>query len=71
MLYVKVLLCLFFTLWTVASQAQSATGGTGLAITEQQAIALFYQRNLSLIAANFNIDDAQAQQIIAAAIPNP
>jgi len=55
----------------MALQAQTTTVGTGVAITEQQAIALFYQRNLSLIAANFNIDDAQAQQIIAAAIPNP
>jgi outer membrane protein, heavy metal efflux system len=44
---------------------------SNLAITEQQAIALFYQRNLDLIAANFNIDVAEAQEIIAAAIPNP
>jgi len=49
----------------------AATGEGHLAITEQQAIALFYQRNLSLIAASFNIDSAQAQEIIAAAIPNP
>ncbi|NOT84211.1 MAG: TolC family protein [Methylococcaceae bacterium] len=42
-----------------------------LAITEQQAIALFYQRNLDLIAAHFNIDVAAAQEVIAAAIPNP
>ncbi len=67
----KALLCLVFILWTGPLQAQSEAIGTGLAITEQQAIALFYQRNLSLIAANFNIDDAQAQEIIAAAIPNP
>lgn len=40
-------------------------------ITEEQAIAIFYQRNLSLIAASFNIDDAQAQEVIAGAIPNP
>ena len=32
---------------------------------------MFYQRNLSLIAASLNIDSAQAQEIIAAAIPNP
>jgi outer membrane protein, heavy metal efflux system len=70
MLNFKVLLCLLFTLWTMTLQAQTVAG-TGLAITEQQAIALFYQRNLSLIAANFNIEDAQAQEIIAAAIPNP
>jgi cobalt-zinc-cadmium efflux system outer membrane protein len=42
-----------------------------LAVTEQDVIALFYQRNLSLIAASFNIDSAQADQIIAGAIPNP
>ncbi len=42
-----------------------------LAITEEQAIALFYQRNLGLIAARLNIDSAEAEQIIAAAIPNP
>ena len=42
-----------------------------LTVTEEQVIALFYQRNLSLIAASLNIDSAQAQEIIAAAIPNP
>jgi cobalt-zinc-cadmium efflux system outer membrane protein len=40
-------------------------------LSEQQAIALFYQRNLDLIAANFNIDVTETQGIIAAAIPNP
>jgi cobalt-zinc-cadmium efflux system outer membrane protein len=50
---------------------RAETQPTGLAITEQHAIALFYQRNLSLIAANFNIDDARAQEIISGAIPNP
>ncbi|WP_292434849.1 TolC family protein [Methylobacter sp.] len=68
---VKALVCLIFTLWTMALQAETGVIRSGLAITEQQAIALFYQRNLSLIAANFNINDAQAQEIIAAAIPNP
>jgi len=65
----KALIGLLFTLWSVVLQAE--TGEGHLAITEQQAIALFYQRNLSLIAASFNIDDAHAQEIIAAAIPNP
>ena len=32
---------------------------------------MFYQRNLGLIAARLNIDVAEAEQIIAAAIPNP
>ena len=56
--------------WAITLQAETMSAGP-LAITEQQAIALFYQRNLGLIAASLNIDDAQAQEIIAAAIPNP
>ncbi len=40
-------------------------------LTENQAIQLFYQRNLNLLAARYNIDQAQAQEIIASAIPNP
>ncbi len=65
----KILIYLVLILSPTVSSAETAA--TGLAITEQQAIALFYQRNLSLIAAHFNIEDARAQQIIAAAIPNP
>ena len=58
--------------WSVISQAEMVSPIDGqLTITEEQAIALFYQRNLSLIAASLNIDNAQAQEIIAAAIPNP
>ena len=53
------------------AQTMSAVVEGPLAITEQQAIALFYQRNLGLIAANLNIDKARAQEIIAGAIPNP
>jgi cobalt-zinc-cadmium efflux system outer membrane protein len=59
-------------LWAMTLQAQTMPATEGqLALTEQQAIALFYQRNLGLIAANLNIDMARAQEIIAAAIPNP
>jgi len=58
--------------WTVISQAEIMAPTEGqLTVTEEQVIALFYQRNLSLIAASLNIDSAQAQEIIAAAIPNP
>jgi outer membrane protein, heavy metal efflux system len=58
--------------WAVISQAETLPSVEGqLTITEEQAIALFYQRNLSLIAASLNIDNARAQEIIAAAIPNP
>jgi len=40
-------------------------------LSEKQAIWLFYQRNLDLLAARYNIENAQAQEIIAGAIPNP
>ena len=40
-------------------------------LSEGQAIALFYQRNLNLLAARYNIDNYRAQEVIAAAIPNP
>ena len=58
--------------WAMISQAEMVAAVDGqLTITEEQAIALFYQRNLGLIAASLNIDNARAQEIIAAAIPNP
>jgi len=40
-------------------------------MTEKQALALFYQRNLDLLAARYNIENARANEIIASAIPNP
>lgn len=59
--------------WAITLQAEPVSPSLAeqLAITEEQAIALFYQRNLGLIAARLNIDSAEAEQIIAAAIPNP
>ena len=40
-------------------------------LTIDQVLSLFYERNLDLIAAQYNIDQARAQEIIASAIPNP
>ena len=40
-------------------------------LTLDQALSLFYKRNLDIIAAQYNIDQARAQEIIAGAIPNP
>ncbi|MGD0960622.1 MAG: TolC family protein [Methylomonas sp.] len=40
-------------------------------LTEKQAVALFYQRNLDLLLARYNIENAMANEIIASAIPNP
>lgn len=42
-----------------------------LPLTEAQALRLFYERNLDLLAARYNIDSYRAREIIAAAIPNP
>jgi cobalt-zinc-cadmium efflux system outer membrane protein len=36
-----------------------------------EALAIFFQRNLDLIAAQYNIDQSRADAIVAAAIPNP
>jgi cobalt-zinc-cadmium efflux system outer membrane protein len=65
----KALIYLILILSPLVLRAETEVAGRS--ITEQQAIAMFYQRNLSLIAAHFNIDDARAQEIISGAIPNP
>jgi len=56
---------LSFGVWAEAAKPEGAT------LTEQQAIALFFQHNLGLIAAQYNVDQARAEEIIASAIPNP
>ncbi len=40
-------------------------------LSEDQALGLFYARNLELISAAFGLETARAEKIIAAAIPNP
>ncbi|MEI8573938.1 TolC family protein [Methylomonas sp. LW13] len=40
-------------------------------ISLDEALTLFYQRNLDLIAAQYNIDQSRADAVIAAAMPNP
>lgn len=47
------------------------THAQSVPLTIDEALTIFYQRNLDLIAAQYNIDQSQAQEIIAAAIPNP
>ena len=62
------ILCLAIGLGIMTiSSAQSKKFSLSL----DQALSLFYKRNLDLIAAQYNIDQARAQEIIAAAIPNP
>ena len=40
-------------------------------VSVDEVVSIFYQRNLDLIAAQYNIDQARADAIIASAIPNP
>lgn len=40
-------------------------------LTLDEVLALFYQQNLDLIAAQYNVDSAKADELIAAALPNP
>ena len=41
------------------------------ALNEQEIMALFFERNLDLISGHYDIDRAEAQTLIASAIPNP
>ena len=61
-------LCLAFVCFAASAEAPNASPVT---LTEEQAISLFYQRNLALVAAKFNVDQSRAEEIIASAIPNP
>lgn len=45
--------------------------GQNQALSIDEVLSIFYQRNLDLIAAQYNIDQSFAQSVIAAAIPNP
>ena len=44
---------------------------TPKALTEGQVVAIFFERNLDLMASLYQIDGAEAQEWIASAIPNP
>jgi cobalt-zinc-cadmium efflux system outer membrane protein len=41
------------------------------AVSEREIVALFFERNIDLLAAQFQIDRAEAVEWIASAIPNP
>ena len=40
-------------------------------LSEDQALMQFYQHNLGILAARYNVDSARAQEEIAAELPNP
>ena len=43
----------------------------GQVLSVDEVLSLFYQRNLDLIAAQYNIDQSRVDAVIAGAIPNP
>ncbi len=45
--------------------------GQNQTLSIDEVLSIFYQRNLDLIAAQYNIDQSFAEAVIAAAIPNP
>jgi len=45
--------------------------GQTVEVSVDEALTIFYKRNLDLIAAQYNIDQSKADEVIAAAIPNP
>ena len=45
--------------------------GQNQALSINEVLSIFYQRNLDLIAAQYNIDQSFADAVIASAIPNP
>lgn len=59
---------LVLLLWALGSGTAQADV---VMLSLDEVMTLFYQRNLDLIAAQYNIDQSRADQLIASAIPNP
>ena len=60
------IVCLLFSLLNIFNAY-----GQNVELSIDEALAIFYQRNLDLIAAQYNIDQSRAEALIAGAIPNP
>jgi len=65
----------FFRLWLVfflahPCSAVLAAGAHGV-VSEREIVALFFERNIDLLSAQFQIDRAEAVEWISSAIPNP
>lgn len=61
----------YCVLLLLAGFSLSAYSQTRLEISLDEALAAFYQQNLDLIAAQYNVDQARADELVAGAIPNP
>ncbi len=69
-LYLKSITTLLLLCFAVAAQGQPKET-TAKALSIDEVLGIFFQRNLDLIAAQYAIDQSQADAIIASAIPNP
>jgi outer membrane protein, heavy metal efflux system len=64
-------LWLVFLLIHGASAGFAAEAEAPDVVSERQIVALFFERNIDLLSAQFQIDQAEAMEWIASAIPNP
>jgi outer membrane protein, heavy metal efflux system len=65
--YFKSIGCMLLLSFSIAFEAQ----GQNQVLSIDEVLSIFYQRNLDLIAAQYNVDQSFADAVIAAAIPNP
>lgn len=69
----------FIRLWLILLLAQASAAGfaadagavTHDVVSEREIVTLFFERNIDLLAAQFQIDRAEAVEWISSAIPNP
>jgi len=62
---------LYFVLCCLASVCFVSNASSQGAVTEREIISIFFERNIDLLSAQFEIDRAEAMEWIASAIPNP
>ncbi len=58
-------------LYCAAAVGSASYASPRLPMTEREIIAIFFERNIDLLSAQFEIDRAEAMEWIASAIPNP
>ena len=64
-------ICFLGALLMLQAAHGAEIAGASVVVSEHQALKLFFERNLDLILAHYDIERGTAEQIIAAALPNP
>ena len=70
-LHLPLAVVMLITMGLLGSVSPKASAEELKALNENQVLALFFERNLTLISGHYKIDRAEAQTLIASAIPNP